>query len=330
MSGSRPPRGWGGDSGCPRFHPSPDAPKGVREGRSAPASSDREPPLSWPDPGLERSLRSPSRSPRPCHTRTCRPLTIPSYTRWFLARGGKLPIYPESLEALPISVPGAGPPPVPVPRGAAVCPCLPAPGARLAVSGSRACRPRRPQPLPLPPRPPSGPPGPAAPGGPRAGGGGRGAAAARAGPWGSPGLAQPRAAAIPARWRLGLRGCPGRPAARRARGAGAHGRRGRLRRAARGSGAAARGARALGAAPRRSVPPPPPLPPRTARPARGRGRGQGRGQGRWLGFPGTGSRPRPVPPDRGCLKSAGGKGAGPQHTPRQRCPPAPETPAAIL
>ena len=306
MSGSRPPRGWGGDSGCPRFHPSPDAPKGVREGRSAPASSDREPPVPDRDrapplarPWLGEKLKIALPPPRPCHARTCRPLTLPSYTRWFLARGGKLPTYPESLEALPISVHGAGPPPAPVPSGPPVCPCLPAPGARLAVSGGRACRPRRPQPLPLPPRPPSGPPGPAAPGGPRAGGGGRGGGAARAGPWGPPGLAQTRAAAIPARRRLGLKGCPGRPAARRARGAGAHGRRGRPRRAARGSGAAALGARALGAAPRRALPPPPPLPPRTARPARGRGRGQGRGQGlvariSWDREP---PPPRPAPPE---------------------------------
>lgn len=86
---------------------------------------------------------------------------------------------PESLEAPDLRPPGrspAGPP----------CPCLPALGGRLPVSGGRACCPRRPRPLPLPPRPPSGPPGPAAPGGVRAGGGGRGGGAARAGPWGPP------------------------------------------------------------------------------------------------------------------------------------------------
>ena len=156
----------------------------------------------------------------------------------------------------------------------------------------------------------SGPPGPAAPGGARAGGGGRGGVAARAGPWGPPGLAQPRAAAIPARRRLGLRGCPGRPAARRARGAGAHGRRGRPQCAALGSEAAARGAQTLRAAPRRALPPPPPLPPRTARPARGRGAGPGAGPGAvarisrdWETPPPSSAQPE------GDLNNAGGKGA---------------------
>lgn len=214
------------------------------------------------------------------------------------------------------------PPPAPP------APCLPAVGAGLPVSGGRA----GPSPCPCPCRRDRHPGrlGPRCPGGP----GPEGAAAGgvRRGPAHGPPRARLAAGCGhpgPAGAGAGA-GCPGRPVARRARGAGAHGRHKRPRRPARGSWAATRGTWALGAAPRRALPPPPPLPPRTARPARGRGRGRGRGWGRWLGFPRP-SPPSPSPPE-GDRRSAGGRGAGTNHRApfRRLSPPAPGTPTAPL
>lgn len=42
VSGSRPPRGWGMDSGCRRFHPCSGAHLGVQGGRGAPVPSDKD------------------------------------------------------------------------------------------------------------------------------------------------------------------------------------------------------------------------------------------------------------------------------------------------
>lgn len=252
--------------------------------------------------------------PPPCHARTCRPLTPPpSYTRQFSARGGKLLVYPESLEAP--QPPAVGP--VLSPRQSLRAPRWPL----LTCSGlptSRQWRPRLP-PAPAPAPAPAAATairavwargargGPGRRGRPR---GGRGAGrpmgpprARSAAGCGHPGPAEAGAKGVP--WTAGGSEGAGRRAARTARAA-----------SARGAGLRCGGARGLGAqsgAAARS-------PAASAAPAADGSAGaagggaRGRGQGRWLGFPGTGSRPRPVPPrQRGTRRAQVARVRRPEH-----------------
>lgn len=131
---------------APRPLPS-DAHTGVQEAEVRPPVGQGAAPS--PGPTWRRRDRPPAR--------TCCPLTPSSQTP-----GGARLVRPEPQKPR-TPVYGAGRPPALVPRS----PLLTCWGARLPVSGGRACRPRRPRPRPLPPRPPSGPPGPAAAGGTR-------------------------------------------------------------------------------------------------------------------------------------------------------------------